>query len=201
MQPEGTIFSLGATLQGLALTALLVQLYAHQAERIRRWNIEPLWARINQWSLVPGLIATGSSVALAWLPWNDYLVLHRNLALGIFIGGALCGFSTCLLSWRFGKIDQTIQVYLRWRILGSIVVLLALIGLLTLTVSVFGAADFDRETYLARTYNDALFCHSHYDQKLNVAAVCEWVLLGGLMAVIATVKGELGPIIPLDNDS
>jgi hypothetical protein len=196
MQPEGTIFSLGATLQGLALMALLIQLHSHQLRRIRRWGLEGRWEMVNHAGLVPGGIATLSCIGLAWAPWNDYTALHRNLALAVFSSGVLWGAASCLLTWRLGQKQVRFQRALRKRVLASIGAALCLGGLLYCMTTVLGAADFDRPAYIARTYDDSIFCHNTFDPLLNVGAVCEWILIGCLLVAIATLREEINPIEP-----
>jgi len=193
MQPEGTIFTFGATLQGLALLALLLQVHRLQHLRIQRWKIEPGWAKLNHFSLLPGGISTLSCIGLAWVPWNDYLELHRNLALAVFGAGVFWGASSCLLSWRFGKQQPRFRHALRLRLLASTTALACLGGLLWCMTTVFARPDFDREAYLARTYVDEVFCHNTYDPLLNMGAVFEWLLIGALFFAIATLRQELEP--------
>lgn len=194
MQPEGTIFTLGATLQGLALMALLIQLHKHQQQRIQQWGLEARWETLNHASLIPGGIATMSCIGLAWAPWNDYTALHRNLALAVFSAGLLWGAASCLLTWRFGQQQSRFQDALRKRVFASVVAALSLGGLLYCMTTVLGAADFDRPAYIARTYDDSIFCHNTFNPLLNVGAVCEWLLVGCLIFAIATLREELGPI-------
>lgn len=194
MQPEGTIFTLGASLQGIALLALLLQLHGHQQRRIHQWGLEARWAKLNHASLIPGGISTLCCIALAWAPWNDYTALHRNLALAVFSSGLLWGGASCLLTWRFGRQQPRFRRALNKRILASVIAAFSLGGLLYCMTTVLGAPGFDRVTYVARTYDDAIFCHNTFDPLLTIGAVCEWLLIGSLFVAIASLRDELSPI-------
>ena len=111
MEPEATLFTLGVTVQGVALVALLLQFQWHQHRRISAWKLDRPWVWLNTLSTLPGLVTTLSCVALGWAPWNTYVDLHRDLAYGIFVGGVLWGAVTCLLTWRFSKIDPNFRSF------------------------------------------------------------------------------------------
>ena len=194
LQPESTIFTVGMTLQGLSLFVLLVFFQQQHALIIKQLQLGKRWTRLQQLSFLPGFVATVSCVGLAWAAWNTHIIQHRNLAYGIFFGGVLwAGFSS-LLTWKISQTVTAVQWYFRLRLVGFVLASVLLLTFLYMLSVVFGAADFMIEEYIARTFDQEHFCWYSFNEKMNWAALFEWLFVTCLFFIIFTLNGEFDAI-------
>lgn len=191
MMPESALFTLGASVQGLLMLALVLGFQAHQHAQLRHRDTPRVGLLLHRISAVPGVLAAVSCTGLAWAPWNTSSTLHRVFAYQIFGGGLLWGVCAALGTWLVARGDRVHLRALATRLAWSTLGLASLLSMSAITGRVFTSPTFDHEAYIARSFDTADFCRAAYDPSFAWAALCEWLLLLALLGGIWTLRADL----------
>lgn len=192
--PESWIFFIGLNLTTLTMSIRIVQLHYSVSLRLQKLQLSTLWWWLHRLSLLPAVVLLVSVGWLAYVPWNEDIKLHMQLAMAIFQSGLLWCILATALTWKFQRHLPALGKSLRRRLVGSIITAIGLLGV-TNTVAVVYEANPEllRQRIQLSLQNPIDFCTAHQLPEVVAGAAFEWLLIMGILFVSWTFNHDITP--------
>jgi len=182
---SGVPFTLGFSVSGLLIIVLSWQYYRLRADWISSHPGVLRLGPLNSASSILAVLAGAFTIWIAFTPWSEQLALHLVQAKVIFGGLGLWAILSAVMASDMASLDSRFEVVYRARRLRT-VFMLACASLLGLSVLQYTGASFLDPVHFESYLEMVGVCTDLSIPAMSRAALFEWGMVLGLIAVAET---------------
>jgi len=181
-------FTLGFTLTGLLLAVIAWQMYSIRLEWIENNSMGTRPRMLNIFSAIFGIISGIFLIWIAYTPWDENLVLHLLQARTIFVSSIAWAILSTMLASEMQVHDMRFERVFKPRRFRTAltVICCVLMALNVLRFIGFGDATSMELSHFESYIDTVEICTDLTIPEMSLAALFEWGMVLGLIAVVHT---------------
>ena len=187
---SGVPFTIGFCASGLLILILAWQYYRLRADWISSHPGVPRLGPLNSASSILAALAGAFTIWIAFTPWSEQLALHLVQAKVIFGGLGLWAILSTVMASDMASLDSRFGAVYRTRRLRTVFTL-ACASMLGLSVLQYTGASFLDSVHFESYLEMVGVCTDLSIPAMSRAALFEWGMVLGLIAVVETGLNEV----------